>query len=41
MEDASFKDLSSPMLKGILSNPSITDKDVQRRRLIGAELGMA
>jgi hypothetical protein len=39
--DASFKDLSSPMLKGILSNPGITDKDVQRRRLIGAELGMA
>ena len=39
--DATFKDLSSPMLKGILSNPSMTDRDAERRRLIAAELGTA
>jgi hypothetical protein len=34
--DATFQDLSNPMLRGILSNPNLSEQDVQRRLVIAA-----
>ena len=35
--DATFQDLSSPMLRGILCNPNVNEQDAQRRRLIAEQ----